>query len=314
MLALIIAILCVAAIIAVALAALAEARGLRVTHLSLSVPGWPGGAGRARIAHLSDLHLPGIPVSLDRLLGVIRDIDPHLIVVSGDTLAWNADIDIAVSLIRRLAAHAPVLCVTGNSEHAYDLNIEAFGAAIERVGGRLLVNRHWTGTIGGANVCVLGLEHRLTGTPDFEGTLADASPADLMIVVAHSPFAWPRVPRERTHLFLCGHTHGGQLRIPILGRLIAHSRREWELKSGVLELPRHGSDWADLRRVYSHEELCKNGKVRTLRFTSGRPLMCTTRGVGAVILPMRLGSPPEVIAITVGGDMAGDAPGETEVS
>jgi hypothetical protein len=310
--ALAIGVFCVVAALIVLAVAVAQARVLRVTRLHVTVPHWPPHAGRVRIAHLSDLHLPHTPVPLERLVGAVTDIDPHVIVVSGDTVSWNADIDTAASTIRRLAEHAPVLCVSGNTEHMYGLDIPAFAAAVEHAGGVLLRDQHWSETLSGAKVCVLGLEYRRDAAPDIGSVLAEAPAADLTIVLAHSPSVWPHVPRERAHLLLCGHTHGGQLRIPLLGPMIAHSRIEWELKSGIFELPRQGGDWGSLRRVFTHEELCRDDSVRRHRLRRGRPLMCVTRGVGSVLLAARLGSPPEVIGITAGGETAGDSGGDTE--
>ncbi|MFQ5809168.1 MAG: metallophosphoesterase, partial [Armatimonadota bacterium] len=313
MIALTIASICLLVVIVLSGIALAEARALRVTRLSIAMPHWPGQADSVRIAHISDLHLPRLPVPLHRLLDAVDEIDPDIVVISGDTVARDEDVHAAVSLIQRLAAHGPVLCVTGNIERMHGLDVNAFGEAIEAVGGLLLRDAHWRGTANGAKLCVLGLERRAVGMPDLESMLAEAPDADVTIVVGHLPSLWLHMPRERTHLFLCGHTHGGQLRMPVLGRLLAHSRTEWKLKSGILELPEQGGDWAALRRVFTHEELCDDDAVRHCHLREGRPLMCVSRGVGSVLFPMRLGSPPEVIGITIEGEAAGDASGGTEV-
>ncbi len=247
MIALVVAIVLLLALCVVVAFAVREARSLHITRIDVSMQDWPEDAGEVRIAHLSDLHLPDAPVSRKQILAALEEIEPHMVVISGDILTWDADIDAAVHLIRCLAAHGPVLCVTGNVEHTFSLDIDAFGEAIEPIGGVLLSDELWNGMVSGARVSVLGLEHREDGPLDADVVLPEARDADLSIVVAHTPPKWVHVDRQRAHLFLCGHTHGGQLRVPVLGRFLAHSQMEWELKSGIFELPGDGDNWEALR-------------------------------------------------------------------
>jgi predicted MPP superfamily phosphohydrolase len=103
------------------------------------------------------------------------------------------------------------------------------------------------------------------GVDDLDGTLAKVTDSAPVILLAHEPDVFPRVPK-RVALTLSGHTHGGQV------RLLGYS---------PLVPSRYGNRYA-----YGH---CVEG---------GRHLV-VTGGLGCSILPVRLGVPPEIVMVDV---------------
>jgi predicted MPP superfamily phosphohydrolase len=87
-----------------------------------------------------------------------------------------------------------------------------------------------------------------------------------VIGLAHNPDIFPNVP-QRVQLLLAGHTHGGQVRFPIVGT--------------VVESSDYGDRW-----------------VRGHVFENNHHLFVTT-GIGTSILPVRFGVPPEIVLLTV---------------
>ncbi len=110
------------------------------------------------------------------------------------------------------------------------------------------------------------------GEDDLPGVLAripeDGAP---IVLMAHEPDIFPRVP-ERVSLTLSGHTHGGQVDLPLLGRLIVPSE--------------YGQRYA-----YGHV------------IEDGRQLI-VSGGLGCSVLPIRFGVPPEIVLIELGGAAA----------
>jgi hypothetical protein len=105
------------------------------------------------------------------------------------------------------------------------------------------------------------------GYDDLDGALAKVNDAAPVILMAHEPYIFRRVP-ERVALTLCGHTHGGQVRLPFFGPVQAARR--------------FGSD-----RVYGwHKE--------------GERHLVISAGLGESFMPVRFMRPPEIVEITLG--------------
>jgi len=108
---------------------------------------------------------------------------------------------------------------------------------------------------------------RFIGRDDLDGTLASVTDDAPAILLAHEPFIFPRVP-ERVSLTLCGHTHGGQVDLPIIGNPFLRKR-----------LPRE--------HVYGH-------------VNEGGRNMIVSAGLGVSIIPARFMRPPEIVLVTLG--------------
>lgn len=105
------------------------------------------------------------------------------------------------------------------------------------------------------------------GIDDLSGTLAKVSDHDPVVLLAHEPFVFRRVPQE-VSLTLCGHTHGGQVNLPLLTAAYA------EAHFGT-------------RRIYGH--ITEHGRQ-----------MIISAGLGTSILPVRFLCPPEVVNVQIG--------------
>jgi uncharacterized protein len=102
--------------------------------------------------------------------------------------------------------------------------------------------------------------------PDVAGTLARVPSGDPVVVLTHRPDVFPDVP-ARVALTLAGHTHGGQVRLPLLGALVVPSKFGSRYAAGLIE-------------------------------EQGRRLFVTS-GIGTSTVPVRLGVPPEIAEITL---------------
>jgi predicted MPP superfamily phosphohydrolase len=168
---------------------------------------------------------------------------------------------------RELAAlRAPlgVVGVLGN----HDWGNDGLGVlrALREAGVIVLENSTTTIAVRGTTLCVAGLADVITRRADVHATLRDVPPGVPILLLSHNPDAFPQVP-PRVSLTVSGHTHGGQVDLPVLrGRVIPSRFGARYARGHVVERDRH---------------------------------LFVTSGVGTSRWPIRLRRPPEVVVLTL---------------
>ncbi len=218
---------------------------LVVREASLELPGW-GGQEPLRAVLIADLHVGSPRNGIDNLRRVVdraNEHDPEMILLAGDLVIDNvfagsfvSPEDIAREL-RALEAPLGVFAVLGN--HDQWLSADRVSAALESAGITVVENRAVLVESGTRRLWVAGVSDFWTGYPDLEGALADVEDEAPVLLLTHNPDIFPDVP-DRVSLTLAGHTHGGQVIIPFVGRAITPSRFGERYSVGhVTESERH---------------------------------------------------------------------------
>jgi predicted MPP superfamily phosphohydrolase len=222
-----------------------------------------------RIAHVSDLHFGTWHLAIrdDLVIRTIEGFEPNLIVITGDLICSPSSVEEALRFTARLVSIAPTIVVVGNWDYWSGANVTLFVERLRGIGAVVLINEHIDVERGGSKIYVAGLDDPYTMRDDLERALSGTPLNSFKIILAHSPEAFKKA-RGRVNLVLAGHTHGGQVVVPLLGPL-------------YVPLP-PGS------REYVKGLFVENG-------TS----MYVTSGVGCSLLPMRFLCPPEVASITL---------------
>lgn len=206
-------------------------------HKRLLMDDLPEGLIGLRIAHLSDVHLTGqMSTAFYRLaIDWVSDQAPDLIVVSGDIVDYQQALGQIRPVFDGLGAPLGMHFILGNHDKRLPIPTDVC---------RQLCSMGWT-DLGSSDAIVRkgGTSIRLLGNelPWFSrhATAITTKPIDetddkaWRLGVSHSPdqFAWGIV--NRCKLLLCGHTHGGQIRFPVIGPVIAPSRHGTRYASGV---------------------------------------------------------------------------------
>ena len=233
-----------------------EPNWIEVTHHSLSAPV----AAPLKIAHLTDLHTKGLGFRERRLLELLWQEKPDLIVITGDTISSTGTYEEESVVLRQLHAPLGVWLVRGNWENRHTLRGES---EFYRANGvHFLANRSAAAR---PDIWLTGTNDNANWSAEVERAFASVPENTYRIALFHGP-AFFSQSRARYDLALAGHSHGGQVRIPFWGPL-------W-LPSGVGPYV-HG--W----------------------FSSGRTRMYVSRGIGTSLLPVRLACRPELAIITI---------------
>jgi predicted MPP superfamily phosphohydrolase len=202
---------------------------LVVREVSLELPGW-GNQRPLRAVVLADLHV-GSPrngtENLRRVVVRTNELEPEIILIAGDFVIDNvfagqfvSPEDIAGELAN-LAAPLGVFAVLGN--HDRWLSADRVTKALETAGITVVENRAALVQAGARRLWIAGVSDFWTGHPDLEGALADVLDDAPVLMLTHNPDIFPDVP-DRVSLTVAGHTHGGQVIIPFVGRAITPSR------------------------------------------------------------------------------------------
>jgi predicted MPP superfamily phosphohydrolase len=262
-------------------AAAIEPQQLVVTPYTLKPRGWPAGR-KLSITVIADLHAGGPDMPLphvQRVVDTANALKSDLIVMLGDYIAryrfaveripapvWAAE-------LARLQAPLGVWAILGNHDWWYDLaNVRN---ALAQVRIPVLENQAILLGPEGERVWVAGIgdqiAHRICrgrfrGVDDLPGTLAQVTTDDPVILLAHEPDIFPRVP-SRVALTFAGHTHGGQIRVPLIWPAFVPSK--------------YGKRYA-----YGHviERECH---------------LIVSGGLGTSVIPARFGVPPEIVHVTL---------------
>lgn len=264
---------------------------LGVAEYRLNPPNWP--AGRTlTIAAVSDIHAaePHMPLErVEEIVEATNALRPDLIVMLGDLPKHGRFVtrqiapEETIRVLRGLRAPHGVHAVLGNHDWWDDPQVQRFRRGIPRIGRQLaeagfsvLHNAAVRTGMRGQTYWVAGVGSlwafdegggRYLGANDLGRTLAAVTDRDPVILLAHEPDIFPQVPAERVAVTLCGHTHGGQVRLFGISPIVPSA---------------YGNRYA-----YGH--VVENGKH-----------LVVSGGLGTAILPVRLGVPPEITLIRLG--------------
>ena len=204
-----------------------------------------------RVGQISDTHLRNRrqPVAMaERAVAEMMAQRPDLICITGDVghRSWN--VAIAARLMAPLAAAHGVYAVLGNHDMDEALELEVFeeqgetrsvsewSAEMSAIGIEVLVNTHRCLRINDSLVVIAGVGDPSCGHDDLASALADAPRGDLHILLSHSPDIFDDPLVEWADLILCGHTHGGQLRLPYIGTPWAPVWRRRDRAAGLMRV------------------------------------------------------------------------------
>ena len=194
----------------------------RIEQHQLHNPALRPGAGPLTFAHVSDLHLKRWRPRLQRLLDTINQRAVDLCFVTGDFITVaSATLECAARFFGGLRCRHGAFVVRGNWELACGPALRRLRALTQAWGATLLVNESRLVQTQAGPVRVMGLDDLGGGWPDFSSAL-HCSPdgAEFTVLLAHAPLAAALLPAGHgVDLVLSGHTHGGQIRLPLLWRL-----------------------------------------------------------------------------------------------
>lgn len=229
-------------------ASLIERRWFALRHQQLAVLDHPG---TLKVLHLSDLHLLGWQRDKMRFVEGLAELEPDLVVATGDLLGHPNAIDACVSTLRGFAFQRPALLVLGSNDFfaprprnplAYlggpsglgrrqiRLETDRMVAGLVEGGWTLMDNQRQTvaTSVGTIDVAGLGDPHIRRDRPDaIDWTPPDLesdTPPVLRLGLVHAPYrrALEQFTGHGYGLVLAGHTHGGQVRLPGVGALVTN--------------------------------------------------------------------------------------------
>ena len=245
---------------------------IEVNRYSLSYESLPGAFDGYKIAQISDLHNTVFGKDNRKLLSKLESTEPDIIVITGDIIDRNkTDINKALDFVSQAVKIAPVYYVTGNHEgSSKDYPILERGLAA--LGAIILRNESTSLTKDGQTISIVGLDDQSfdkDGKDEYGKTLPKileklSGEESFSVLLAHRPHYFDSYAEAGYDLILSGHVHGGQIRIPFIGGLIAPDQ-------GLF--PKYDSG------LYS-----KDGSN-----------MIISRGLGNSIFPLRVNNSPEII-------------------
>jgi len=261
---------------------------LTVERLVIPLAKLPEQLHGLRLVQLSDLHYDGERLAdglLKQAIAAVQACEPDMIALTGDFVSTVPEaIDHLLPYLRQLHARHGIYAVLGNHDLYYPRSQAYITRALSRIGITVLWNR--VVYPAGDGLALLGLPD--FWSPEFDPAVLFRSidPDIPRLVLSHNPDSADVLRRWRSDLILCGHTHGGQIRIPGFGVLPQYADAVRQLFPPPLRrfLP---SILREGHKVVDHWEWAA-GMHRL-----GRNRLYVNRGLGTYF-PGRWLCPPEV--------------------
>jgi uncharacterized protein len=236
-------------------------RALDVTRLTLAVSGLPQALAGLRVGLMTDVHRSqwvsheDVTHAVDTLMAT----EPDVIVLGGDYVTWGERqfIEPAAEALSRLEAPHGVFAVLGNHDDDREVS-----AALTRRHIEVLRDVRTQRRIRDTTVDFVGIRFWTRRSAEIAAAARGAGPTTILL--AHDPRRINEAAALNMPLVLSGHTHGGQVVLPIIGAVAA---RKFPIVAGTMR-----------------------------RFDT---TMYVSRGVGTVYVPVRINCPPEVAILTL---------------
>ena len=257
-----------------------------VTKYTISSEKIPEEFNGFKIVQLSDFHSQGYRNTTEDIINKVKDINPDIIVMTGDMVSWDIeDIEEVKILIKSLAELYPIYYIDGNHEHLAEIlrpgKYVAFIEFMKELGVTTIKNDYVEIYKGNKAINLYGVNLPLDGATGLyvnrfqleenyvEKTLPEADKEKFNILLAHTPTFIKQYSQWGADIVLAGHMHGGIVRIPFTNIGL--------LSPGRTIFPRYAA-----------------GKFKVNDTT-----MIVNRGIGTSSFKLRLFNNPEITVLTL---------------
>jgi predicted MPP superfamily phosphohydrolase len=241
--------------------------GAKLKEVDIHIPGLHPDLNGLRISQLTDIHYGPFfdRRELERAIAMANETKPHVALVTGDLITRQGD-DLrgCMSILRSLRGEAGVWACHGNHEQYAGVEDEATRIG-ERQGIHFLRGTNEILRFGGAKLNLAGIDYHSLGVDPLAGAEEMLSNDALNVLLSHTPAAFDQAAELGFDLTVSGHTHGGQVTLPL------------------------GKESLTFVRVYTPY-------IQGLYARQGKQLYVSS-GLGTVGVPVRLGADPEVTLI-----------------
>ncbi|HMG74611.1 MAG TPA: metallophosphoesterase [Pyrinomonadaceae bacterium] len=252
---------------------LIEPNRLIVHPETIQIDNWPKELSGLRIAVISDIHTGGPFIDdrkLQQIVAKTNALNPDLIVLLGDYMSPNSwhshrvEPEVTAAALKSLKAPLGVYSVLGNHDWWY--SGEKVRSAFEQNGIHILEDEVAEVRWRDRSFWLVGLADLWTRPQHISQTIAQVPPGSTIMALTHNPNIFPSIP-QRVQLLIAGHTHGGQVDLPLIGRPVAMSEPSEKYFAGHF-------------------------------FENGHHLFVTT-GIGTSLFPVRFRVTPEIVILTI---------------
>lgn len=221
-----------------------------------------------KIAQISDLHNKKFGKEQSRLLKKLKNYQPDIIFVTGDVIDSNhTDLDVALEFLQGAVEIAPVYFVIGNHEMWLDSHtLDTLKKEMEALGVYYMDNECLSIPYGETSYNLMGLDVDNLYGGNLEKCLEEEDKEKLTILLAHEPQYFQRYCDLKMDLVFSGHAHGGQIRLPFIGGVVAPDQ-------GFFPQYTEGT------------------------YEEGETTMVVSRGLGNSIIPVRIFNFPEIVYV-----------------
>ncbi len=249
---------------------------ISITEVKITSNKIPSSFKGFKILQISDLHNKKFGDNQETLIQKVKSVNPDIIAITGDLIdSKSYDPEVSMELIRKLVKKYPVYFVTGNHEK-WSGKYNNLEKELKKHHVIVLRNEHVSIQIGGQDIHILGIDDPefVTGNRDEGNVVKDEiikakfemQPDTYNVLLSHRPEFLTEYADEQINLVLSGHAHGGQVRLPFIGGLVA---------------PNQGMFPTYTAGLYEKQN------------TS----MVVSRGLGNSIIPQRIFNRPELVVV-----------------
>lgn len=218
-----------------------------------------------RIAQVSDLHNGEFGEGNEKLLSRLSEAEPHIIAITGDLIdSYGTKTKISESFVEKALEIAPVYYVCGNHEGRKPEEFRLLVSSLEKMGATVLRGKTVAIEKDGERIMIAGIDDPNLGSSVEESLSSLETGGKYTVLLSHRAENFEVYVEKEVDLVLCGHAHGGQFILPLVGGVYAPGQ-------GFFPKYYEGA------------------------YTEGNTTMIVSRGLGNSVFPFRINNSPEIV-------------------
>jgi uncharacterized protein len=236
---------------------------IEISNHTIRIKNLPKAFDGLKLVHLTDIHHSKFVSFNDvfRMVELSNLQNPDVVLLTGDYITWSKKfIPPVAEALRGLKSRLGVYAVLGN--HDVRVDADQVTQALEKVQIKVLRNASARIDLKGDSLWIGGVDEYMYGQSDIRKAMTNVPRSQPRILLAHNPEIIDEAARHQVDFVLAGHTHGGQIKIPYMRSLNIVTQPGREILEGFVR--------------------------------NGRTQMYISRGLGKVVVPVRILCPPEI--------------------